>query len=165
MCQMSFRRFYHNDLLETKVLECFVDVIWVVYNVYDPYFDKSTCYLCRVNYTDSWGFTFLLFVICISTRYGFLWSNEVVPFKSQKSMKDDFVSWVDLAISITTYIFAREGSLENAFLNMGPSSDWGVLVLEEGKIICNEYKWCVNPFYECTFKVSGLRLPLNNFEI
>lgn len=33
------------------------------------------------------------------------------------------------------------------------------------KRICSEYDECTIPFYECTFSITGLCLPFNNFKI
>lgn len=52
---------------------------------------------------------------------------------SQKSQEGISSSWVYHVISKTASTFAREGSLDRAFLNVGPSSAWGVLTLEKDK--------------------------------
>lgn len=36
--------------------------------------------------------------------------------------------WVDIEILRTTYIFACEGNLNRAFLEVSPSSFWGALI-------------------------------------
>lgn len=53
------------------------------------------------------------------------------PIMRQKAKGHAFVAWVDPEISGTIYIFAHEGSLERAFLEVGHSSNWGVLIPEE----------------------------------
>lgn len=83
---------------------------------------------------------------------------------SQNSKEDAFASWVDLAISITTSTFSREGNLEREFLDVSPSSDQGVLIPEESKRIYSEYGNCTIIFYKCNFSLMGLRLPFNSFE-
>ncbi|KAI5425713.1 hypothetical protein KIW84_031509 [Lathyrus oleraceus] len=84
---------------------------------------------------------------------------------SQKFKMHTSASWVDHVISASSSTFAREGSLERAFLDVGSSSDRGGQTLEEDKRICSEYENCIIPFHECTFEISGLRLPLNFFGI
>lgn len=85
-----------------------------------------------------------------------------MPKKSQKTTQS---SWVDLVYSSTIYVFARDGNLDGEFLNVCPSLDRGVLTPNEDERICNEYGYCVVPFYECNFSVLGLRLPFTAFDI
>lgn len=54
---------------------------------------------------------------------------------SRKSKEGTSVFWVDLAILATASTFAHEGNLEGAFLDVSPSSYWGVLIPNEGKRI------------------------------
>lgn len=75
-----------------------------------------------------------------------------VPTISQKLKEDTFVSWVDPAILAPTSTFTCKCSLKRAFLNIGPSFEWGVLIPQEDKRICNEYDECAIPFYECVFR-------------
>lgn len=84
---------------------------------------------------------------------------------SQNSKEDVFASWVDHVISTIVSTFAREGSLDRAFLDVYPSLDWGVLTSEEDIMICSEYDGCVIPFYWCIFSILGLRLPFNSSEM
>lgn len=84
---------------------------------------------------------------------------------SQKLKEDASTFWVDPVNSINSSAFAREGGLKKAFLDVGPSSDWGVLILEEDKRIYSEYGRCVIPFYEYKFSILGIRLAFNSFEI
>lgn len=62
-------------------------------------------------------------------------------------------------------IFACEGNLEKAFLEVGLSFDLSVLILDKYEKIYNEYGGYINPFYECTFSILGLQLPLNDLEV
>lgn len=52
---------------------------------------------------------------------------------SQKT-KEDVSSYFDHVISTIASTFAREGSLDSAFMGVGPSSDWGLLNLRKTKI-------------------------------
>lgn len=76
-------------------------------------------------------------------------SMEVVSTMSKKLKESTFIFQVDLATSVITYTFARKGTLEEVFLDVGPSSNWGALILEDDKIIYSEYGECIIPFYEC----------------
>lgn len=72
-------------------------------------------------------------------------------------------------------MFRLEESLHNtppkgntaheAFLEVGPSSDRGVLTPSENEIIYSEYGGCTIIFYKCTFSVWGIWLPFNSFEV
>lgn len=52
---------------------------------------------------------------------------------SQKSKEDVSASWVDIVISTIVFTFYYEGNLDMTFLDVGSSSDWGVLTPEEDK--------------------------------
>lgn len=69
------------------------------------------------------------------------------------------------AYSSTVFVFAINGSLNEAFLKATPSSDWGALTPTEYERICSKYHDCVIPFYDCTFSVMGVRIPFIAFEI
>lgn len=47
---------------------------------------------------------------------------------SQKSKEDVRTLWVDFIYSSTISIFSIEGNLDVAILDVGPSSDWGVMI-------------------------------------
>lgn len=49
--------------------------------------------------------------------------QEVVFIMSHKSKEGVSASWVDLVILTIAYTFPREGSLNKAFLDVGPSLD------------------------------------------
>lgn len=61
---------------------------------------------------------------------------------SQKSEKSDRSSWMESAYSSYVFVFTKEGNLD-----IGPSSNWGVLTPIENDRIYNEYNDCVIPFY------------------
>lgn len=75
---------------------------------------------------------------------------------SQNLKEDTSISWVDLVLLEINSIFARAGSLEKAFLDIGPFSDWGVFIPDEDKRICSDYGECVIPFYKCFFSIIGI---------
>lgn len=66
----------------------------------------------------------------------------------QRSKEDASASWVNPSISTTASIFSHEVGLEIGFLDMGASSNWGVLNPKEDKRIHSEYDRRVNPFYD-----------------
>lgn len=66
--------------------------------------------------------------------------------------------------SSTIFAFAKEGNFDRAFLEVGPSSDWGVLTPNENEWICIVCD-CIINFYEFTFSALGLRPPFTVFEI
>lgn len=66
---------------------------------------------------------------------------------SWKSNDDTYTFWVDLVSSLNVSAFVREGGLDGSFLDVGTSSNWGVLIVDEDKRVCSEYpKWAI-PFY------------------
>lgn len=67
---------------------------------------------------------------------------------TQKSKYDICTSWEDFVYSSTISIFAREGSLDGSFLDVGPSSGLGVLTPDKHERICSECGDFVIPFYE-----------------
>lgn len=67
---------------------------------------------------------------------------------SQKSKEYMNTSWVNSISSLTIYIFTREDSHDESFLDVGLSSDWGVFTLGKNDRICNDYDGCVIPFLE-----------------
>lgn len=83
---------------------------------------------------------------------------------SQKS-KEDVSSYFDHVISTIASTVSREGSLDSAFMGVGPSLDWGLLNPEEDKNICSDNGRCIRPFYEYTFSILSLCFPYNNFKI
>lgn len=52
---------------------------------------------------------------------------------SQKSKEDVSASWVGIVISTIVFTFYYEGNLDMTFLDVGFSSDRGVLTPEEDK--------------------------------
>lgn len=76
-----------------------------------------------------------------------------------------FVAWVDPKISAIVSIFAREGSLKKAFLQVSPHGVWGILIPKEDKNIWSGYNRRDIPFYECTFSILGLLFPFNDFRV
>lgn len=73
--------------------------------------------------------------------------------QSQKSVQ---YSWVDPVYSSIIFKFFKEGNIDRAFLEGGPSLHKGFLTSNENKRICNEYDDCIILFYDCTFLVMGL---------
>lgn len=69
-----------------------------------------------------------------------------------------------LCLSSIAFVFAIEGNLNIAFLDVGPSSDWGVSDPNKNDRIRGEYDDYVSLFYECIFLILGLQLPFNDFE-
>lgn len=65
---------------------------------------------------------------------------------SQKPKEDICASRADSVYSSIVSIFAREGSHNGAFLDVGPYSDLGVLILGENERIWSEYGNCAIPF-------------------
>lgn len=61
--------------------------------------------------------------------------------------------------------FTKVGGLDDAFIEVGSSSSYGILIITEDERICDEYGDCVIPFYECTLFFVGLLLPLSAFEL
>lgn len=49
------------------------------------------------------------------------------------SKKNVRTSWEDLVYSSIIHDFTRAGSLDGAFMHVGPSPDWGVLTPGENK--------------------------------
>ncbi|KAI5422131.1 hypothetical protein KIW84_045548 [Lathyrus oleraceus] len=84
---------------------------------------------------------------------------------TQKSHKNVPSSWVDSSNSSAIYVFSREVNLDREFLEVSPSSDWGVLTPSENSRISSEYGDCAIPFYECTVPVLGILLPFNPVEV
>lgn len=42
----------------------------------------------------------------------------------------------------------HEGGLDNDFTEARPSSDWGMIVFDKDKMVCNKYEKCVIPLHE-----------------
>lgn len=84
---------------------------------------------------------------------------------SEKSKKGVCASWKDSVYSSSVSVFAREGNLDGAFLEVVPYLDWGALTFDENERICNEYGDYAIPFYECIFSIQGLRLPFTVFKM
>lgn len=68
-------------------------------------------------------------------------------------------------LSSIVSIFAREDSLDGAFLDVYTSMDLGVLTLDEDKRIRSKYDKCAIPFYKYIFSIFNIRFPFNYFEI
>lgn len=77
---------------------------------------------------------------------------EVVSIMRQEQKEDTSVTWVDLAILAIVYIFAREGSPKRAFLELDPSSNWGISIPKEDKKVFSEYNGCVIVFMGVPFR-------------
>lgn len=77
----------------------------------------------------------------------------------QKENGDTYVAWIDPKILTIIFIFAREGGLQNTFLKVGHSSNYGILILVEDKKNCNKYNGCTIHFHESTFLISGFQFP------
>lgn len=67
--------------------------------------------------------------------------------------------------SSIVFVFAREVSLDGTFLDVFPSSDWGILTPSENERICSKYSDCIIPFYKCIFSILGIWMPLNGLEM
>lgn len=64
---------------------------------------------------------------------------------------------------ITISVFSQGRNLNIMFLDVVPFSGWGILVHSEHERLCNHYKDCSTPFYECLFSSLGLHFPFNKF--
>lgn len=83
---------------------------------------------------------------------------------TNKSQKDVPYYWMDVYYS-TISAFAKVGGLDGAFINVDPSSYWGILSLFEDERTCNKYDDFTIPFYEHTFSVVGVCLSFHAFDI
>lgn len=82
-----------------------------------------------------------------------------------KPQEDTQLSWMDLVYSSITSVFAKPGSLDDVFIQVGLSSDWGIMMPSYDERIYDKYDACVIPFYACTFSTMGIRLPLTVFKV
>lgn len=55
--------------------------------------------------------------------------------------------------------------MDNAFMKMGLSSNWGFLSSKEGKILCSFCEEYAIPFYKYLFSLIGFKLPFNKFDV
>lgn len=86
---------------------------------------------------------------------------EIPPTMLRKAKRDNSSVWVDHE----TFDAASEGGLDRAFIEVGPPSDWGMLIPEEDKRVCSNYDGCAIPCQECLFFLIGICLPFNKFEV
>lgn len=114
-------------------------------------------------------FVFLILFVsftAFSSRTSLLVAAKLAHYeqKSQnginKPQEDTQLSRMDLVYSSTTSVFTKPGSLDDLFIQVGFSSDWGIMILSYGERIYDKYDAYVIPFYECTFSTMGIRLPL-----
>lgn len=109
--------------------------------------------------------TFCSFPNLNSLKHTIFSNNGSGTIMHRKEKKYTLVAWVDPEVSVTVYIFVWEANLWKDFLQVGPPSNWVVMIPEEYKKICVKYSVCVIPFYECTFSILGLRFPFNDFKV
>lgn len=84
--------------------------------------------------------------------------GKIFQKSDHQSQKNVQSSWVDPVYSSIIFLFFKEGNIDGAFIEGGPSLHWGFLTSNENKRICNEYDDCVILFYDFTFLVMGLRI-------
>lgn len=77
---------------------------------------------------------------------------EISPTMLRKANRDNSSVWVDHE----TFDAASEEGLDRAFVEVGPPSDWGMIILEEDKRVCRNYDGCVIPRHECLFSLIGI---------
>lgn len=63
------------------------------------------------------------------------------------------------------YTFTKPGFLDDAFIKVGLSSDWGTLSPSKDERICDKYGSCIVPFYKCVIFTMPHCLPFTTFEI
>lgn len=74
----------------------------------------------------------------------------------RKAIENNSSMWVDWETFDTISVFFHEGALDYAFIEMGPSEDWGVIPPEKDKRICNKFDMSIVPF-------SRMLILLNRF--
>lgn len=88
---------------------------------------------------------------------------EIPPIMLHKVRWDNLLVWVNQEKLDTASNFVSKVGLGWAFTKMGHSFDWGVLVSDKDKMVCNKYGMCVIPIHESLFYLIGFCLPFNNF--
>lgn len=81
---------------------------------------------------------FLIFCFHVSWKVSALWVKKTQK-SAKKSQQNAQYLWVDYVYSSTISIFAKECNLDEEFLEVGSSLDWGVLTFNENERICSEH--------------------------
>ncbi|MCH82910.1 hypothetical protein A2U01_0003723, partial [Trifolium medium] len=90
------------------------------------------------------------------------WTAEDYVFPHDRAL----IPWVTEKIEGVPSKYSNEGSLSSSVVDVGPSDDWHVLLVEGDDRLCSRFdRDCVVPMYKCLFKSMGLCFPLCPFEV
>lgn len=90
---------------------------------------------------------------------------EIESTLTRKMSRDILGDWVDREISRIISSFIHKGVLDKASIDVGPSSDWGMFLLDGDKRICSQYNACDIPFHEGLFSLTSFYLSFNEYDI
>lgn len=147
-------------LLGTGTLKSCMWVIWCIDRAYSPLHVGIRFLVSQLPIFLYYLFEFIVISFLLIFHF-YVFGKNNIHQNSQKLQKNARSSWVDFVYTSVVSFFAREGNLDETFLDVGPFMNWGVLAPSKNERICSEYGDCVNPFYERIFSI----LPFNDFEM